>query len=237
MKKSFLTAMTMAAALTAAAIPAAANISWDFVGKAFNDEGRLEYVEKHRVDYRDARIVESRTVYFDAQGRKIGELISDYRYGPRFGSYTFRDIRAGYVDGAEVLDQRIRINRKTRPEEPVETATIPKTDRQIVGQGFHHFIVDHLESIAAGQVFHIALVLPSRLDQFDFRIRKQSLEGNRLSVRLEIENWFLRLFAPHVEADYDLQTGKLLQYRGVSNLADPQGRHPVVTIEYEYPGI
>jgi hypothetical protein len=225
----------ISAAVVVAATSASANVSWNFIGRAVDDHGRLRYVEKHRVDYRDARIARSRTVYFDAQGQKIGELDSDYRYGPRFGSYTFRDFRANYEDGAEVSDQHIFVFRRTQPDASIETNTIARTQRQIVGQGFHHFIANHLDSIAGGEVYHVALVLPSRLDQYDFRIRKRSLDGDRLVVRLEIDNWFLRIFAPYVEADYDLQTGKLLQYRGVSNLADPDGGHPVVIIDYRYP--
>jgi len=232
MRKTFL--QWIATAVVLAAMPVGADNSWDFIGKARDNDGQLLYIEKHRVDYGSEQIAESRTEYFDGEGRNIGELISDYRYGPRFGSYTFRDFRAGYEDGAEVLEESIRMFRRPSPGASEETATIPRTDRQMVGQGFHHFIAENLEAIAADQTLHVALVLPSRLDQFDFRIRKRSSEKGRLVVRLEIDNWFLRLFAPYVEADYDLQTGNLLQYRGVSNLADPQGNHPVVTIDYEY---
>jgi len=234
MRKSFWLGLALAAAFTA--VTARADSGWDFIGRAADSEGRLLYIEKHRVDYGSDGISKSRTEYFDTQGGKIGELISDYRYGPRFGSYTFRDLRAGYKDGAEVLEERIRMFRRPSPDATTETATIPRTQRQMVGQGFHYFIADNLAAIAADQVLHVELVLPSRLDQFDFRIRKRALEGTRLVVRLEIDNWFLRFFAPYVEADYDLKSRKLLQYRGISNLADPKGDHPVVTIDYEYPG-
>lgn len=233
MAKRFL--LRIAAILIFTALPASAEVSWDFIGRAVDEQGRLAYVEKHRLEYRSGRIAASRTEYFDAQGRKIGELVSDYPYEPRFGSYTFRDLRAGYKDGAEVMETRIRMFRRPQPDAAPETAVIARTPRQIVGQGFHHFIINHRQPIAAGEVFHVAMVLPSRLDQFDFRIRKRSLRDGTLRVRLEIDSWFLRLFAPFVEADYDLRTGNLLQYRGVSNLADPSGNHPTVTIDYEYP--
>ncbi|MDY6954227.1 MAG: hypothetical protein SWE60_22200, partial [Thermodesulfobacteriota bacterium] len=119
-------------------------------------------------------------------------------------------------------------------EDGQEERRLPREKDQIVGQGFHQFIVHHLEEIAQGEIFHVRLVLPSRLDQFKFRIRKRKIDGKTLHARLEIDNWFLRLFAPHVDVAYDLETGHLLRYEGVSNLEDASGRHKKVTITYAY---
>jgi hypothetical protein len=97
-------------------------------------------------------------------------------------------------------------------------------DNRIVGQGFHPFLCNRLESIAAGEIFHVQLVLPSRLNQYQFRIRKLQIQGDVPRIRLEIDNWFLRLFAPQVDADYRLKTGRLLRYEGISNLTDASER-------------
>ena len=88
----------------------AMNLSWfgaeangeTFVGKAVNLKGILEYVEYHTVKYENGKVSESQTIYYDANNNKIGELISEYSFGPQFGSYDFRDIRAQYQDGAKV---------------------------------------------------------------------------------------------------------------------------------------
>jgi hypothetical protein len=82
----------------------------------------------------------------------------------------------------------------------------------------------------------VQLVLPSRLNQYQFRIRKLQIEGTVLSIRLEIDKWFLRLFAPHVDADYDLKTRRLLRYEGISNLTDASGKYRNVIINYTYSG-
>jgi hypothetical protein len=78
------------------------------------------------------------------------------------------------------------------------------------------------------------MVLPSRLDQYDFRIRKLNLEGDTLYVRLEIDNWFLRMFAPHMDCEYDMKTRRLLRYEGISNLTNGSGKHADVVITYAY---
>jgi hypothetical protein len=205
-----------------------------FVGKAVNSEGTVEYVERHTVTYKDGRPIESETIYFDDNNRIIGDLISEYSFGPQFGSYHFRDIRANYEDGAEVSAYKIGLFRKRSPKKNAEQRSLPREQHQIVGQGFHQFIAYSIEEIAKGEVFHVRLVLPSRLDQFKFRIRKRDIKGDTIYIRLEIDNWFLRLFAPHMDVEYDLSTGRLLRYEGVSNLEDDSGKHRKVTITYTY---
>jgi hypothetical protein len=205
-----------------------------FVGKAVNEKGILEYVEYHTVKYENGKVSGSQTIYYDANNTKIGELISEYSFGPRFGSYDFRDIRAQYQDGAEVSQDRIWLYRKQNPEDDIDETYLPKAADQIVGQGFHQFIADNLERVSQGEVFHIRLVLPSRLDQYEFRIRKRKIKGDTLYIRLEIDNWILRLFAPHIDVEYDLRTRYLLRYEGISNLEDASGNHKNVTITYSY---
>ncbi|UCG13188.1 MAG: hypothetical protein JSU72_01470 [Deltaproteobacteria bacterium] len=205
-----------------------------FTGQAVNLKGGLEYVEYHTVEYKNGEVSRSETIYYDPNQQKIGELISEYSHGPQFGSYDFRDIRAQYEDGAEVKIDQIRLFRKEGPDNHVDAKILPKKPDQIVGQGFHQFIVHNLEPIAQGEILHVRLVFPSRLDQFKFRIRKRKIEGDTLYIRLEIDNWFLRLFAPHVDAEYDLRTRRLLRYVGISNLEDVSGKHKKVTITYSY---
>ena len=205
-----------------------------FVGKAVNSKGTLEYVEYHTVTHTNGNVSGSQTIYYDANNTKIGELISEYSFGPQFGSYDFRDIRAQHQDGAKVALDRIRLYRKQSREADIEETYLEKEEDQIVGQGFHQFIVHNLEQIAQGEIFQIQLVLPSRLDQYEFRIRKRKINGDTLYIRLEIDNWLLRMFAPHVDAEYDLKTRHLLRYEGISNLEDASGKHEKVTITYSY---
>jgi hypothetical protein len=205
-----------------------------FVGKAVNSKGVLEYVEYHTVTYKHGKVSRSQTIYYDAVNQKIGNLTSDYSFGPQFGSYHFRDIRANYEDGVKVSADRIWLFRKKGSKADTEGKYLYRENDQIVGQGFHQFIVHNVERIAKGKVFHVRLVLPSRLDQFKFRIRKRMIKGDTLFIRLEIDNWFLRLFAPHVDVEYDVTTRRLLRYAGISNLEDASGKHRKVTITYTY---
>jgi len=206
-----------------------------FEGLAIDESGSVAYIERHRVVYDKGAVVESRTIYFDEQNRPIGELVSDYAEGARYGSYEFVDRRAGYRDGARVSEDAVYVfTDESADQVDVQKAVLARRDDQIVGQGFHQFIRANLDAIVDGQVFHVSMVLPSRLDQYAFRIRSLKVEGSEATVRLEIDNWLLRLFAPHVDAAYDIDTRQLIRYEGTSNLADASGDYKKVTITYRY---
>ena len=205
-----------------------------FTGIARNSNGRIEYTEKHEIIYEDGRVVSSRTTYFDPENQYIGHLFSDYSMGYQFGSYDFSDVRGGRKNGAKVEADTVRMYSQNDPGDEMHTKELPRMSNQIVGQGFHHFIVNNLETIASGAILPVRMVLPAQLDHYRFRIRRRSIDGDIITIRLEIDNWFLRLFAPHIDTVYHLQTGRLLRYQGVSNLKDASGAYKGVTIEYQY---
>jgi hypothetical protein len=60
------------------------------------------------------------------------------------------------------------------------------------------------------------------------------MKGDTLSIRLEVDNWFLRLFAPHIDVEYGFRQRRLLRYEGISNLEDASGEHDKVVITYTY---
>lgn len=203
-------------------------------GKAVNADGDLVFLEEHIVRYENDRIAALKTIYYDADFKKIGEQISDFSHGPQFGSYDFTDERLRYNDGARVMSNRIMIYCKETPQADIQKKYLKRESNQIVGQGFHQFILGNLDALMQGDVITAKLVLPAHMDQFDIRILKNKIEDGRLRLRIELDNWFLRLFTPHVEAEYDLDTRRLISYRGFSLIADESGKNMPVTVSYDY---
>ena len=132
------------------------------------------------------------------------------------------------------MSDRILIYCKETPEAGTQKKYIRRESSQIVGHGFHHFIVANLDSLIQGDIISAKLVLPAQMDQFDIRICKRKIEDGRIIVQIELDNWFLRLFSPHVEAEYDLSSRRLLSYQGVSMISDASGRTVQVSISYDY---
>jgi hypothetical protein len=203
-------------------------------GKAVNSDGALLFYEEHTVRYENGRIVAMNSVYYDADLKKIGELVSDFAQGSQVGNYDFKDERRLYNDGAIVMSEKILIYRKKNPQADMQRKFLQRESDQIVGQGFHLFILDNIDALKKGQVINAKLVLPAQMDQFNVRVYKKNLQEGRLRVRIEMDNWFLRLFAPHVDADYDIHTRRLLSYQGVSVVAGESGKSVPVSVFYSY---
>lgn len=215
------------------AVSASADVEWVY-GKAVNSNGELEFLEEHIVKYENGRIANIKTIYYDAGLKKIGEQVSDFSHGPQFGSYDFKDERLQYHDGARVMSDRILIYCKETLQAGTKKKYLRKDSNQIVGQGFHQFIVANLDSLIRGDVISAKLVLPAQMDQFDIRICKRKIENGRILIQIELDNWFLRLFTPHVQAEYDLSNRRLLSYRGLAMISDVSGNTVGVEVSYDY---
>lgn len=205
-----------------------------FIGRAVNTNGELEFIEEHSVKYKNDQIASLRTTYFDADYKKIGEIKSDFSAGSRFGSYDFKDERLQYIDGVKVLSDRIMVYAQKTPQDKVKKKYLKRDSDQILGQGFHPFIQENFEALLQGKIFAVKLVLPSQMDQFSVRICPAKEAEGRLLLRIELDNWFLRLFSPTIEVEYDIDTRRLLAYRGVSAISNASGKHVAVAISYTY---
>lgn len=58
--------------------------------------------------------------------------------------------------------------------------------------------------------------------------------ADQIEIEIEIDNWFLRLFAPKLIARYDTKNGRLLWYKGLSNVLTKTGKQQSVEITYKY---
>ena len=220
--------------LTCASIsPAFAEVQRVY-GKAYNLKGELEYVEEHTLTYENDRIVAIETTFFDADSRKIASQVSEFTHGPQFGSYDFKDERHQYNDGARVMPDRILLYTKENPAADTKRKYLAKESDQIVGQGFYQFVAANLDALAGGRSISAKLVLPAQMNQYDVRIRKRHLEDNRMQLVVELDNWFLRLFTPNVQVEYDLENRRLLWYRGISMVSNKENKNVEVVTTYDY---
>ncbi|MGD2097887.1 MAG: hypothetical protein PVG35_09920 [Desulfobacterales bacterium] len=214
-------------------VPALADVQM-FRGTAVNSAGEVAFIEEHTIRFNSEEIASMSTVFYDADSNRIGELVSDLSRGMQVDSYDFKDDRRQYKDGAKVLPEKIMMYSKKAPDADFRKKYLQREPGQIVGHGFHLFIQENMGALTDGEVFHVKLVLPAHMDQFKMRVYSSNIENGRMRVRIDVDNWFLRLFAPHVEAVYDVSSRQLLSYKGVSVIADESGKTVPVTISYSY---
>lgn len=219
------------------AIPVmAAEKTLEFSGEARSPEGRLLYQEQHRWVFRDQRLITAETDYLGPDARTIARMESDYSNHRYLPDYRFRDFRFEREDGARIEGDTVTVFGRSEAGEELQRARLSLHEDMIGGQGLHFFIRDNLDALLAGETMAVRFVIPLQQNYYTFRIeRTDAGSENTATFRIGIDNWFLGLFAPELEARYDIATGRLLHYRGPSNLlADDRDMQNVV-IDYRYP--
>ena len=219
----------LAVVLLAAPHPARAQDVERFTGTARGRDGAVLYLEEHEVKLDAGRPRSAVTLYRDPAGEPIAELRTDFSADPFAPSYTFRDFRTGATEAVTVNEREIHLEAHGR------SRTLARPAHLATGQGLDRLVREHLAEIARGAALRVAYAIPSRLDAYEFRVQAHRADGDRVHVRVELASFVLRLFAPELDVDYDRDSGRLLRYRGASNLSFGEGDNPQVEITYAYP--
>lgn len=185
-------------------------------------------------------VVSAETYYFEdeSERKKIGHLKSEFSRNLNAPSYEFYDARAqdGHgvrYDGDNIIMYSFSGEGELR-ESKEKSSSLKSFDGRLVlaGQGFHYYLRENLNSVIEKERVPIILLIPGRLESYRFRLDLVELKENRVHLRVEMNNFFLRLFAPSIDLEYDLESGELLKYRGPSNLKDDDGKLLNVKIIY-----
>ncbi|HET6412400.1 MAG TPA: acyl-CoA desaturase [Anaeromyxobacter sp.] len=199
-----------------------------FTGTARGRDGAVLYTEEHVVELGGGRPPAAVTTYRDPSGVPIAELHTDFAADLFAPSYTFTDLRTGASEAVTVGADVLRLEAAGR------VRSLPRPVLLTTGQGLDRLVREHLTGLAGGEELRVRYPIPSRLDAYELRIRARA-DDARVHVRVDLASFFLRLLAPEIRVDYDRATGRLLRYRGASNLAFGAGENPEVEITYAYP--
>jgi len=205
-----------------------------FSGRAVTATGALWYTEHDTVRTAAGR-TQIETRYVAADGRPMADLSAEIT-GPRYLPTTHLiDHRDNYVYSVEPLPDRgvVKLTQQLG-RGVVEQRTIPLRGDLMTFQGVLLFIVDRRADLQRGQALSAQWIVPSRMTSYGVRIYKRSLQGNLLTVRLELSSVAFRFFSTPSDLTIDVASGRILEFAGPSNLLDEKDKPVRVHIVYEY---
>jgi hypothetical protein len=232
MKPSFLVNVIVTSLLmvsSSASLAAEREVHW---GEARNEQGELVYREKHSVTREGGRVITSLTEYYGPTGRLLATMESDYSRNLSMPTYVFEDLRRGYREGLRDENGEYIIFQKTKDGDE-ETKAVTDTEDVFSCQGWHYYLVNNLAALERENV-ELNLILPSELKAFPFEIQRVRSQGDRVEAVLKLDHWLFRYFAPTLKLVYDSKSKKLVEYRGISNILDSEGKRQDVRIVYRY---
>jgi hypothetical protein len=173
------------------------------------------YTEVHAPVVENGREVASTIRYFAPDGREIGRKTLDYRADPYVPTFRF-DLPA---NGPTI--ELVKISEKGEQHKK-----LAREDGELVAadSGFDHAVRDHLDALMRGETVRFRFAVAGQLDSYRFKISKVGegrLDG-RPTVKLLVQaDSLLRYLAPDLALQYDTETHRLREYKGVSNIHDP----------------
>ncbi len=202
------------------------------------DSGELIYTEQHRQcrDKDADRPLRGEIRYFDPAGREIGYKWLDYAPGATAPDFRLDDRRAGYVEGARRVADGIELFRSADTAGELRRKVLEVPATPVIDSGFDEFVRQNLARIRAGETVRLTFVVAGRLDSFRFRARavgEESWQG-RPAVRILVEHdsFFVRMLIDPITLWYDASNGRLLEYRGISNVSSADGSNYDARIVY-----
>lgn len=214
-----------------------------FEGRAYKSSKKLQliYIEKHTQTYEEQKIQSSKTEYFNSQNKKIALLSCDYRKSIFTPDCNFDDFQFGHQEMTELQEKsnNYTINYRKSKNDPVKSVKVQISAQSSASQGLLQYIVMLMKKKMKKKKKKTSditsFILPTKEQAINLKISIKKISANikQYYVKVAVNNLFLRMFAPHIEMNFD-STYKLLNYLGNSNIPTSEGENQSVFIEYDY---
>jgi hypothetical protein len=206
-----------------------------YTGTATKD-GKHIYTEKHIVTSNDeGEVLEAKTSYLRVDGTVIATLSSDFKNSITNADHEMHDLRDDRRYGVRWKDKTPIMwdKKKDKKEETEElNSDYAKGKLLIGGQGLHYYMRTRLEELKKKEL-SIAILIPGQLDYYSFLVKFENEKKGLLKYSMKAQSAIIRLFAPKLEVWYT-PDGKLMRYKGLSNVATDSGDNQNVEIVYTY---
>lgn len=201
-----------------------------FYGYGYDlDSGRYLYTEVHEQEVDGDHWRGGTITYYDPSGKQIGKKTLDFSQDPYIPVYELELPYKGYVEGIRSVGDEVVVYKRSNGDAKTESESIDHSREMAADSGFHTYLRDHFDALMAGETLRFKFVVAGNLDYYSFRAKKSGdteFEGKpAVTIHVEADS-LLRLIAPDLDVVYDPKTRKLLEYRGVSNIHNPETGKP-----------
>jgi hypothetical protein len=192
------------------------------------------YNEFHHIELdKDGNYQTLKTEYFDSSKNKIAYIESDFHLNRSIPNSHFWDYRQNVEEIIELDIDKKNINIEIKKNKKQSIQKIKILDSMIMGQGFHHFIVDHFDEVLKS-IVPIKIVLAQKNDYFNFNVSSKMIDTNTVLIEVIPNNFILKKIVDPIKLTYEKSTKRLMVFEGLSNLESPSGDNQYVIINYKY---
>jgi hypothetical protein len=215
-----------------------------FIGYAYSlDETTLLYSEHHTiVSTEDKKRVSSHVQYTSPQGELISKKSLIYNGNGYFPDYDFIDLRANtQISVNKIIDKVIinQTNNLNQEGDNIQTLTSLTKGTMVADAGFDVFMMSHWSTLILGKAHSIEFLAPTKGMFITFKIKRTFINQSVVRFSLAPDNFFISLLVDPIFLEYDLVSGQILSYKGLTNIekfvnGSGTGNHYIAHIKYKY---
>ena len=221
-------------ALLACAGPATLYAAERYEGVAYvRGTDRIAYRETHWLFERDGahqRLV----LYRCADGTPFARKWVREAPSPVAPDFDYEDARDGYREGVRTEQGARMVFVRENARAALETRPLPASADGVLDAGFDAFVREHWQDLAAGRTPHLDFLIPSRFEYLPFAlsgVHDTALDAKSARhLKMRLAGWY-GFALPGIDLTYD-SAGRLMEFDGVGNVRDAEGRSQTVRIVF-----
>ena len=183
------------------------------IGEAYAIDGSaIRYLEEHRCAADGEECV---VEYRYPEGNVFARKQVDYRPSMQAPGLRIEDLRAGETI---VIDSDFE-------------------DDVVVDAGFDHYVRLRWDELANGEEVRFPFLVAGRAKPLNMRAQLEeelACSESRLCLTITLDNWLLAALVSPIRLEYDQASRRLMQFEGVSNIRDEEGKSQEVRLDYRY---
>ncbi|PNV75460.1 hypothetical protein BES34_009245 [Leptospira inadai serovar Lyme] len=211
-----------------------------FSGTAYElENGKLLYKDMHEEFWDNGKHTRSVVQYIDSEGKLFATKRISFLRNRSLPDFNLEDFRDGYLEGGEFESgTKVRLFARRKKGDPIKEKVVDGGDLSALDGGFDYFVEDHWNELLAGKRITFRIFVPVELDTFRFYVEKTktgSFKGRpALFLRMRIESSILSVFIKPIDLIYDIESKRIMEYKGTSNINNEKGKSHAVRIVYDF---
>ncbi|HNO26781.1 MAG TPA: hypothetical protein PKK94_27620, partial [Leptospiraceae bacterium] len=147
--------------------------SFQYFGTASDlNKGSKLYTDHHTETVQSGKHISSYIEYRDGAGKTFASKKISFSKSPQLPDFTLEDKRDGYMEGAELKGDQIRIFTRKNLNSPMQEKTVMLPGDSVVDGGFDHYIRKHWDSFLEGKSRSFYMFAPAKQDFYKFKAFK-----------------------------------------------------------------
>lgn len=206
-----------------------------YTGIAYSlKDTQILYREEHTLTLEKGQPTERTTLYYDADDAFFAEKNNRYHAQPATPDFMLTDDRYRYSESMEQDGKRWQVEYSEPNESGKKTLSKPDYT-PVIDAGFDEFVRASWDKLMDNNTVNFSFAVPSRLEWINFRLIPKSQKDGILQVEMRLKSRLIAWLLEPVYLSYDIQSQRLMSYRGLTNIRSSDGEGIKAEIRYTYP--